>query len=119
MVRAPQTKGPRLSPPFIVDEPNYPRSLSEASSHSVAANPWEIRDGEDVLVRAPIQNYLLYDTKSRESHSRKGDLKIFELRGRFDIPTRRVAIRSCGPEERYESFCRSLWILNTLQTKFY
>lgn len=107
---------PRPPPqPFIFHEPNHPRSLPKASSHSIPANPWGVRDGEDVLVEEPIQNYLSHD---EGSHSMpQCDLRIFELHGRFSIPTRRVAVRSCGPEEQCESYCRTLWILNTPQTK--
>lgn len=112
--RAAQRLGPRTpTPPSIFDEPNGLGSLSNVSSHSMPDNAREIQNGEGVLVEAPIQSYSFHDMNSQVSHGREGYLEIFELHGRFDMPTRRVAVRSCGPGEHCVSHCRTLWILNT------
>ncbi len=114
-------KDPDYPPQSITsDESNDLRSPSKASPHSVSANPWEIRSGEDVLVEAQIQNYVFSGTRSQGPLSMaQCDLRIFELHGRLSMPTRRITVRSCGPGEQCVSHCRTLWIFDTPQTKSY
>lgn len=116
---AARIRDPRPLPQSLfVDELNDPRSLSKASPHSVPANPWEVRDGEDILMEEQIQNYLFFNARSQRPFSMaQCDLRIFELHGRFSMPTRRIAVRGCGPGKQCVSHCKSFWNFNTPQAK--
>ena len=100
---------PVLSRPFTVDKPVSSSSSSKAPSRSLAESAWEGREGEDILVEARLEWYRSHGPRSQDpDEMRQCDLRIFELMSdRYNIPTRRITIRSCEREEQRISYCKT------------
>ena len=100
---------PVPSRPFTVDKPVSSSSSSNAPLRSLAESAWEGREGEDILVEARLERYRSRGPRSQDpDEMRQCDFKIFELMSdRYNIPTRRITIRSCEREEQCISYCET------------
>lgn len=109
-----------LSPPpsrgFPPDEPVYSSSSSEAPSRSLSEGAWDARDGENVQVEEQVYCDMSHgSTRQEPDNMRQYNLRIFELvNDSYNIPTRRIAIRSFEHEEICYSYCEAPWVIKIL-----
>jgi hypothetical protein len=110
-----------LSPPppprcFTLDEPVHSSSSSKAPSRSLSEGAWDARDGEHVLVEAQVERYMSHgSTRQEPDNMRQCDFRIFELENySYNIPTRRIAMRSSEHEELCISYCEAPWVIDIL-----
>ena len=117
---------PPVSPPpppppqlrrFNTVEPVYVHSVLKAPSPSCSGGAWECREGEDILLEDQVERCLSRSFRSQDADNMgQCDFRIFELgKDRYNLPTRRIAIRSCENGDQCISFCEAPSVIDVLQ----
>ena len=82
-------------------------SSIRARSSPVAEDLWKCRDGENVVLE--IRTKWCFPSSSldnKPSSIRQCDLRISELHQKHIMPSRRISLRTCVPQEQVVSYCK-------------